>query len=144
MNLIRKYWLLEVLFILVLILIFLKIKYSNNSLKEENKNNNNNVPTEIVSINNQQTNVVIDENNITDTEENQSELTADIKNTDGLSPFLPYQGKYFRVERYINPNYLEVIVKNNTDLNEVTKELEPWMKEYGADPQKTKYAFVFE
>ncbi len=75
-----------------------------------------------------------------DTYEDESVLVR----LDNLEPYFPYQGEYFRTERYLTPGYLEVIVKSENELNEAMKEVESWLREHQTDPQQTQCVYVFK
>lgn len=60
---------------------------------------------------------------------------SDINYQIPLSHLLPYQGKYFRAQRYLDVNNLEIIVpslhKDQTDL--AKKEAQEWLTQNGVD-----------
>lgn len=50
-----------------------------------------------------------------------------------LSRLLPYQGKYFKSNRYVGTNKLEILVKNKADTELAKKEAQAWLVENGVD-----------
>lgn len=48
-----------------------------------------------------------------------------------LSRLLPYQGTYFRAERYIGTNNLEILVKNKADTQKAKDEALQWLTQHG-------------
>jgi len=50
-----------------------------------------------------------------------------------LSRLLPYQGTYFKSNRYVGTNKLEILVKNKADTELAKKEAQAWLVENGVD-----------
>jgi hypothetical protein len=137
MGLIKKYGLIVLLCFLIVILIFLKIKYSNRGVVEVSNNQTSQlVEDRAMVVDKTRTTPTID----LDTYEDESVLVR----LDNLEPYFPYQGEYFRTERYLTPGYLEVIVKSENELNEAMKEVESWLREHQTDPQQTQCVYVFK
>jgi len=160
MSLIKKYWLVVVLIFLIVILVFLKMKYSNGNTVSQTNQQSNQITEEvkeIVPTNGIQTGVIGDdeskssentfktaEGEIINADDYKSEDLSDTVNIDDLSTLLPYKGKYFRVEKYLKPGYLEVIVKDDDNLSKAREEVENWLKENNTDSQETQLIYVFE
>lgn len=165
MNLIKKFWLIIVLVVLLVVLLFIKNKYANKTEIKTKTNNQTNLNSEVVEIKttvtqkkeNQDNNG--SENNNGNSSENifttnegetinandyKTEALSDEVSVDNLEPFLPYEGKYFTVKKYFKPGYLEVIVKNESDLNNANEEVEKWLKENNTDSEETQLIFIFE
>lgn len=164
MSYLKKYFLIIVLVILILVLVFLKIRYgSTNTGKTETtedkakptieiigENNQNNVTiTEQRSENNQTT---IDKIDKIDINSNPAEIDSNKQENDftdsadygySLQPLLPYQGKYFRVEKYFKKGYLEAITKTD-DLVKAEEELKTWIDDNEPFPGETKYIFILK
>jgi len=50
-----------------------------------------------------------------------------------LAKFLPYQGKYFRAQRYIGANNLEIIVSRQDQTDLAKQEAQVWFVQNGVD-----------
>lgn len=50
-----------------------------------------------------------------------------------LSRFLPYQGTYFKANRYVGTNKLEILVKNKADTQLAKEEAQAWLVKNGVD-----------
>lgn len=50
-----------------------------------------------------------------------------------LAKFLPYQGKYFRAQRYIGANNLEIIVSREDQTDLAKQEAQAWLTQNGVD-----------
>lgn len=50
-----------------------------------------------------------------------------------LSRLLPYKGTYFKSNRYVGTNKLEILIKNKTDTELAKKEAQDWLVENGVD-----------
>lgn len=50
-----------------------------------------------------------------------------------LAKFLPYQGKYFRAQRYIGANNLEIIVYREDQTDLAKQEAQAWLAQNGVD-----------
>lgn len=174
MSWFKKYWFLLVLFFLALVLIILKVTYKDSGDKavETNKDQKNELIGKTQPETNEITQTLEDENkqstNIGETKSDlskssssentfvtnegetinandyKSEDLSDSVSVDDLSPFLPYQGKYFRVERYLSKGYLEIIVNNENNLSKANEEVESWLKENNTDSQETQLVYVFK
>ncbi|MCW1949529.1 MAG: hypothetical protein KIH89_003775 [Candidatus Shapirobacteria bacterium] len=164
----KKYWFLLILFFLAIILVVLKITYK--STDTEKKQTKKDPDQEILVETNQITNIeeketenessstsstlnkdksnenvfVTDEGEKINASDYKSEDLSDSVSVDDLSPFLPYKGKYFRADRYLNKGYLEVIVSNENDLPKAREEVEAWLKENNTDSQETQLIYVFK
>lgn len=161
MGFIKKYWLIIVLVFLIVVLVFLKLTYSSSNDKTNQTTQQNHqaaeitkeiTPTTVVQIGteNEDKNKS-SENTFTTTDgevinanDYKSEDLSDTVNVDDLSTLLPYKGKYFRVEKYLKPGYLEVIVKDDDNLSKAREEVENWLKENNTDSQETQLIYVFE
>lgn len=111
MSLLKKYWLIFLLFLIAILLLFLKIKYScrgEDCLKKINTKD-------------------IVENSKKD-----------------LRSVLPYEGEYFKTEKYMNNDYLEIIIKNGSSLNSAKEEVENWLKSNNTSSQGIQLIYVFE
>jgi hypothetical protein len=160
MSFVKKYWLVIVLVFLIVILVFLKLRYTNNGetvqqtqQKDQTAEITGSItPTteiQIGIINQDQTKS--SENTFTTTDgevinanDYKSEDLSDTTNVDDLSTLLPYKGKYFRVEKYLKPGYLEVIVKDDDNLSKAREEVENWLKENNTNSDETQIVYVFE
>ena len=130
-----------ILIIIVVILIIIKIfsPKTNNLTKQQSPNFP--TPNLFVSQNiNQPTNIPISTANeyssyvyptLTPQETEISDLNYEIP----LSRLLPYQGKYFKAQRYLDVNNLEIIIsslhKDQTDL--AKKEAQEWLTKNGVN-----------
>ena len=160
MSFIRKYWLVIVLVFLIVILVFLKLRYTNNGemvQKTQQKDQTaeitgNITPTTEIQIGTtNQDQAKSNENTFTTTDgevinanDYKSEDLSDTTNVDDLSTLLPYKGRYFRVEKYLKPGYLEVIVKDDDNLTKAREEVENWLKENNTNTDETQIVYVFE
>lgn len=76
--------------------------------------------------------------------EAEADNLSDYVNMDSLEPLLPYQGKYFRVEKYLKEGYLEVIVKDDNNFDKAKEEVGSWLIENNTDEKETKVIYIFE
>ncbi len=170
MSFFKKYFFVCVLILLVLILVFLKVRYGSTSTQEikdenfssnqrdelnrENKQNDQSITQDSgqTKVNNGDSlineNKNIDENsNInqseTDNNEKESDFTDSTDYGYSLQPLLPYQGKYFKIERYLKKYYLEVLVDEG-DLAKAEEELKTWIDDNEPFPGETKYIFILK
>ena len=168
MKKIKKYFLFVVLVILILVLVFLKKKYTgtDSSVGNSTKNQINSskelllstTPTTTpIEVNNEQkneiTNIISDEVNdnvkingvdYSNTKNTESDFTDNYDPGYFLQPYLPYQGEYFKINRYLKSDYLEILVKNDDNLDKAVTELESWLKVYGTDCNEVQCVYVFE
>lgn len=174
MSWFKKYWFLLILFILALVLIILKVTYKDNNSNKVGVNNNQNneligktqpetneitnplededkqsvtigeTKTNLNKSNSTENTFVTNEGETINANDYKSEDLSDSVNVDDLSPFLPYQGKYFKVERYLNTGYLEIIVDNENNFSKANGEVESWLKDNNTDSQETQLVYVFK
>lgn len=157
MNLIKKYWFVLVLVLILVILVFLKTKYSSTDIDVGiTKNQTNEITdtisgTEAVKINTSP--AIKEQNNLTPAEtvsgtenlkeEAESDNLSDEVNVDSLEPFFPYQGTYFKVKRYLDSGFLEIIVSKEDNLSKAKEEVEKWLEDHGTNSQETQLIYVF-
>lgn len=165
---IKKYFLFVILVFLIFILMVLKIKYSDT--EEVNTNVKNGSSVSISSVLEEPTPTITTENNnevqnregveVVSTEINDEAKIdgVDYSYTSGtetdftdnydvgyfLEPYLPYQGKNFKINRYLKADYLEVLVKDNDNLNQAVSELESWLSTHNTDCNEIQCIYVFE
>jgi hypothetical protein len=160
MNLIKKYWLVVVLVFLIVVLVFLKLRYANSedTTQQVQQDNQTTETLEEVTPTNEtqmtgtgEDKTKSNENTFTTTEgetinanDYKSEDLSDTINVDDLSTLLPYKGKYFRVEKYLKPGYLEVIVKDDDNLTKAREEVDNWLRENNTNSEETQLIYVFE
>jgi len=171
MELIKKYWFVLFLLVLAIILILIKIKYSENNISDELKSNNTIINQGVdLTGTDKNTNETIE--NIDKTEEvtvtpvvtektekiskateygdeyyfegDLSDNMSDYRSGDTLEILLPYKGEYFRIEKYLKPGYLEVIVKDDDNLSKARQEVDNWLKNNNTDSEETQLIYVFE
>lgn len=128
-SFLQKYFLIVFLAVLVVILILIKIIYGSDIKKTEN---NKIIPTIIVST--------------------PMPTPFPATETDSYDPepgyvysiFLPYQGKKIKIEKYIKPYVLEILIKKEEDRKEAEIEFEKWLKENETYPEKTNFIINIE
>jgi len=67
----------------------------------------------------------------------EEEEILDINKDFPLSRILPYQGTYFKVERYYDVNNLQVIVNSRNQTELAKQEIQQWLKNQGDDKYDT-------
>lgn len=129
-ELLRKYSIIVFLSFLVIVLIFLKVIYRNTGKQAEN---NKIIPTVIPIIESTPT-------------------PFPSTQTDSYDPepgyiytiFLPYQGEKIRIEKYIKPYILEILIKKEGDEAEAEIEAKKWLEENETYPENTSFVFKIQ
>lgn len=74
--------------------------------------------------------------------EDQPEDIDDISLDFPMERYLPYQGRYFRIEKYYDVNNLEVLVSDKSQTNLAKEEVKQWLIDQG-DDQYDKFTIVY-
>lgn len=77
-----------------------------------------------------------------DSEDQDSEDIGDISLDFPMERYLPYEGRYFRIEKYYDVNNLEVLVSDKSQTNLAKEEVKQWLIDQG-DDQYDKFTIVY-
>jgi hypothetical protein len=72
-----------------------------------------------------------------------AEDAGDISLDFPLERYLPYQGRYFRIEKYYDVNNLEVLVSDKSKTDLAKEEVKQWLIDQG-DDQYDKFTIVYQ